>query len=83
MLDNLFDMSELIKRIIKYLVMGFMISLCLFFIPKKSISYDEIALVSLSSAAIFSIMDTYLPSFSNSVKTGAGIGVGLQLVGAL
>jgi len=83
MLDGLFDMSELIKRIVKYLVMGLMVALCLFLIPKKSMSIDEIALVALSTACIFSVIDTYLPSFSNSVKTGAGLGVGLQLIGAL
>lgn len=83
MLNGLFDMSELIKRIVKYLIMGLMVALCLFFIPKKSMSIDEIALVALSTACVFSIIDTYLPSLSSSAKAGAGLGLGLQLVGAL
>jgi ABC-type Co2+ transport system permease subunit len=77
------DISELIKRAIKYLVMGFMISLVCFAIPKRSLNLEEIGAISLTAAATFAILDTYLPSISASARQGAGLGIGLGVVGGL
>ena len=49
-----FDLSELVKRAIKYLVEGLMVAIAAFAIPKKSLNFDEIALISLTAAATFS-----------------------------
>ena len=81
MLDGLFDISELIKRIIKYLVEGLMVAIACFAIPKKSLDIEEIALLALVAAATFSILDTYIPSMGESARTGAGFGIGMNLVG--
>jgi len=56
------DFNELLKRAIKYLVEGLMVAIAAFAIPKKSINLDEIALIALTAAATFSILDTYIPS---------------------
>ena len=42
---------------------------------------DEIAIISLTSASVFCILETYLPSFANSAKMGVGFGIGSSLVG--
>lgn len=83
MLDGLFDITELIKRIIKYLVEGFMVSVVCYIIPKRSLNLEEIALISLTAAATFCILDTYLPSFSVPSRSAAAAGVGFGLVGGL
>ena len=74
------DINEFVKRVIKYLVEGFMVAIVAFAIPKKSLALDEVALIALSAAATFSILDTYLPSMAVSARNGAGMGIGFNLV---
>lgn len=75
------DLGELVKRAIKYLVEGLMVSIAAFAIPKKSLNLDEIALIALTAAATFSILDTYVPAMGMNARTGAGFGIGANLVG--
>lgn len=76
----MFDISELIKRIVKYLIEGFMVAIAAFAIPKRSLNLEEIALIALTAAATFAILDTYIPSMGVSARSGAGLGMGLNLV---
>lgn len=76
----LFDITELIKRIIKYLIEGLMVAIAAYAIPKRSLNLEEIALLALTAAATFAILDTYVPSMGVSARTGAGAGIGLNLV---
>lgn len=76
-----FDMGELFKRAIKYLVEGLLVAIACYAIPKKSLNLDEIALIALTAAATFSILDTYVPSMGVNARTGAGFGIGANLVG--
>ena len=79
--SNFFDISELLKRLIKYLVEGLMVAIAAYAIPKRNLSLDEVALIALTAAATFSILDTYLPSMAVSARGGAGFGIGANLVG--
>jgi hypothetical protein len=76
-----FDVSELVKRIIKYLVEGLMVAIAAFAIPSRSLNFDEIALIALTAAATFSILDTYVPAIAVNARSGAGLGIGANLVG--
>jgi hypothetical protein len=75
-----FSLQEVTKRVIKYLVEGLMVAIACFAIPKKSLDIEEIALLALVAAATFSILDTYIPSMGESARTGAGFGIGANLV---
>ena len=75
------ELGELFKRAVKYLVEGLMIAVAAMAIPKKSLQVEEIALLALTAAATFAILDTYLPSMAVSARTGAGFGIGGNLVG--
>ena len=75
------NVKELIKRVIKYLVEGLMVSIAAYAIPKQSLKLDEIVLIALVAAATFSILDTYIPSMAVSARSGAGFGIGANLVG--
>ena len=77
---GMFNTNELIKRIIKYLVEGLMIAVASYVIPKRSLNMEEIALIALTAAATFAILDTYIPSMGVSARTGAGFGIGANLV---
>jgi ABC-type Co2+ transport system permease subunit len=78
---GMFDITELIKRIIKYLIEGLMVAIAAFAIPKRSLNLEEIALLALTAAATFAILDTYIPSMGVSSRSGAGFGIGASLVG--
>jgi ABC-type Co2+ transport system permease subunit len=80
LLDGL-NLGELMKRAIKYLVEGLMVAIAAFAIPKRSLNLDEVALIALTAAATFSILDTYVPSMGVSARSGAGFGMGANLVG--
>lgn len=75
------DGGELLRRAIKYLVEGLMVAIAAYAIPKKSLQMEEVLLIALSAAATFSILDTYVPSMAVSARSGAGFGVGANLVG--
>lgn len=79
----MFDIAELIKRIIKYLVEGLMVAIAAFAIPKRSLNLEEIGLIALTAAATFSILDTYIPAMGVSSRQGAGLGIGVNLVGGI
>jgi len=79
-MNSLINVSELIKRIIKYLVQGLMVAISAYAIPKRSLNIEEIVLLALTAAATFSILDTYVPSMGVTARSGAGFGIGANLV---
>jgi ABC-type Co2+ transport system permease subunit len=79
-MTGLINVGELIKRIIKYLVEGLMVAIAAYAIPKRSLNVEEIILIALTAAATFSILDTYIPSMGVTARSGAGFGIGANLV---
>jgi len=80
MFNGMFDVTEIVKRIVKYLIEGLMVAIAAYAIPKASLKLEEIALLALTAAATFSILDTYVPAIAVSTRTGAGFGIGANLV---
>jgi hypothetical protein len=81
MLNNMVDLGELTRRAIKYLVEGVMVALVAYSIPSRSLKMDEVMLIAVTAALTFSILDTFIPSMAVSARSGAGFGVGANLVG--
>jgi ABC-type Co2+ transport system permease subunit len=79
-MQGVINIGELIKRLIKYLVEGLMVAIAAYAIPKRSLNIEEIVLIALTGAATFSILDTYLPTMASSARSGAGFGIGANLV---
>jgi ABC-type Co2+ transport system permease subunit len=79
-MNGLINVGELVKRIIKYLVEGLMVAIAAYAIPKRSLNIEEIVLIALTAAATFSILDTYVPSMGVTARSGAGFGIGANLV---
>ena len=79
-MNGIVNIGELVKRIIKYLVEGLMVAIAAYAIPKRSLNVEEIILISLTAAATFSILDTYVPSMGVTARSGAGFGIGANLV---
>ena len=80
-LCDMVDFGELVRRAVKYLVEGIMVAIAAYAIPKKGLNMDEVLLIALTAAATFSILDTYVPSMAVSARSGAGFGIGANLVG--
>ena len=80
-LGQVLDLGELVRRVVKYVVEGLMVAIAAYAIPKRSLHLDEVMLIALTAAATFSILDTYVPSMAVSARTGAGFGIGGNLVG--
>jgi|TARA_B100001063_G_C16517536_1_gene429981 ABC-type Co2+ transport system permease subunit len=75
------NIRQFITRVVKYLVEGLMVSIAAFAIPKQSLKLDEIILIALVAAATFSVLDVFIPTMGANARTGAGFGIGANLVG--
>ena len=82
-MTEMFDLNELVKRAIKYLVEGLAVAICAMLIPKKALSLEEIMIIALTAAATFSILDVFIPSMGSSARNGAGMTLGSSLVGGI
>lgn len=82
-MNSLVNVNELVKRVIKYLVEGLMVAIAAYAIPKarNALNIEEIMFIALTAAATFSILDTYIPSMGVSARSGAGFGIGANMVG--
>jgi hypothetical protein len=80
-MNNVVDVPELARRIVKYMIEGFVVAIAAFAIPKQSMNVTEILLLALTAAATFSILDTFIPSMGVSARNGTGLGIGLNLSG--
>ena len=77
------NLTELVKRAIKYLIEGLVVALAAFAIPQKQLKVEEIVIIASTAAATFSILDVFIPSMGSSARTGAGMTLGSTLVGGI
>ena len=76
-----FDLSEVLKRAIKYLIEGICVAIAAYYIPQKQMKMPEIFMLAITAAATFAILDMYAPSIGHATRQGAGFGIGANLVG--
>ena len=76
----MFNLRELMKRVVKYLVEGIIVALAAVVIPQQRLNMNEVTLLALTAAATFSILDTYVPSMGATARSGSGFGIGANLV---
>ncbi len=50
-----------IKRVLKYFIVGLIVALACFAIPKRHMDFIEIMLIALIASSTFVILDTYIP----------------------
>jgi len=78
-----FDISELVKRAIKYVIEGIIVALAAYVIPKKSLNVEEVVVIALTAAATFSVLDVFIPSMGLGARSGASLAIGAGLAGGL
>ncbi len=75
------DMSDILTRFIKYALEGLAVAIAAFVLPGKTLKVAEVGMIALVALATFAILDIYAPSVGASARTGAGFGIGANLVG--
>ena len=75
------DISALVARAIKYLVEGLAVAIAAYYIPQKKMNLQEIAMIAVTAALTFAILDMYSPSIASAARRGAGFGIGAMQVG--
>lgn len=75
------DLQDILRRVIKYLVEGFAVAVAAYVIPKKKMAISEVAIIGLTAAAIFALLDLFAPRISQAARHGAGFGIGASQVG--
>jgi hypothetical protein len=68
------------RALIKYLLEGLAVAVAAFYIPQKVLSLQEIAILGLTAAAIFALLDLFTPSVGWGARHGAGWGIGWNMI---
>jgi hypothetical protein len=75
------DVAEIVTRLIKYALEGLAVAIAAYMLPGKVLKLSEIGMIALVALATFAILDVYAPSVGASARSGAGFGIGANLVG--
>jgi len=75
------DWRDLFKRGLKYLLEGLAVALVAYYFTKGKLDFKEIALLGITAAFVFAILDTFSPTISLGARLGAGWGVGQTMFG--
>ena len=75
------SVNSLLSRLIKYLVEGGAVAVAAYFIPRRKMDLQEVAMIALTAAAVFAILDLYAPGVAMGARQGAGFGIGAAQVG--
>jgi hypothetical protein len=77
----MFNVGDLVTRAVKYALEGLAVAIAAFILPGKTLKMGEVGMIALVALATFAILDIYAPSVGASARTGAGFGIGANLVG--
>ena len=76
------DISEILKRVVKYLIEGLAVAIAAYYIPSgRRLPIQDVAMIAVSAAATFAILDMYVPSIAGATRSGVGIGMGANMAG--
>ena len=64
----MFNITKNLKKILKYILMGLIVSTSLKYIPSNTLSGKEILMISAISSVAFSILDMISPNVPNKIN---------------
>ena len=72
-----------VQSLIKYLLEGAAVAVAAYYIPRRTADLREIAMIALTAAAVFAVLDTFAPAVSGGARQGAGFGIGYNITHGL
>ena len=63
-LKEISDSKEILKRVFKYIIQGIVVAIAAYTIPDVKLNTTSIALITLTGASAFAIIDLVLPSIT-------------------
>jgi hypothetical protein len=75
------DTADIVMRLVKYALEGLAVAVAAYMLPGKVLKLSEVGMIALVALATFAILDIYAPSVGASARSGAGFGIGANLVG--
>ena len=75
------DWKDIVGRIVKYLIEGLAIALVAYYLLHQKLDAREIAILAITAALVFAILDTFSPTVSLGARFGAGFGIGQTMFG--
>ncbi len=69
-----------LTNLVKYVLEGLAVAVAAFYIPRKNMNLQEVALIALTAAATFAVLDMFSPYVGSSARQGAGFGIGYNMV---
>lgn len=88
MVDVQYDVKEIVKLLMKYMIEGLAITIAAYYIPvlftKGSVKPTllQIFTIGATAALVMAILDQYAAKVGEGVRHGAGLGIGFNMVGA-
>ena len=67
-------------NLVKYLLEGLAVAVAAFYIPQKNMNMKDIAIIALTAAATFAVLDMFSPFTGSGARQGAGFGIGYNMV---
>lgn len=77
------DLAEVLRRVIKYLIIGLVVGLAMVVVPKSKLRVEEILMIAVSVGVVYALLDVYAPGIGQSARLGTGFTLGSHLVGGL
>ena len=74
-------LSDLISRVVKYLIEGLTVAFAAMLIPKQRLNMSEVFALGVTAACVFILLDLVSPGIGVTARQGAGFGLGANLVG--
>lgn len=69
--------------VVKYLLEGCAVAVAAYYIPQKKTDLKIIAIIAVTAAATFAVLDTFSPSVATGARQGAGFGIGYNITHGL
>lgn len=72
-----------VQSLVKYLLEGLAVAAAAYYIPKRTGDLKEIAMIAVTAAAVFAVLDQFAPAVSSGARQGAGFGIGYNITSGL
>lgn len=72
-----------VQSLVKYLLEGLAVAAAAYYIPRRTADLKEIAMIAVTAAAVFAVLDQFAPAVSGGARQGAGFGIGYNITSGL